>query len=320
MTPLEVLFIGGTGEISAACSHRAVEVGMHLHVLNRGRASLRASARRSDPLTADARDRAATRAAIRRREFDVVVDFVGVHTGARPGRHRSLRRRGPVNTSSSAPHRRTKRRSRPCRSRSRRLYAIRSGRIRRRRSPARTSSSAYTASRLSPPRSSGPPTPTTARRCPTTPAGPSIDRMRRGKDVVVHGDGASLWTLTHSDDFAKAFVGAPRPAAGARRQLPHNVGRSAHLEPDPRDAGRGRRRRGADRPCAVRRHPRATTRSGAAPSSETRATRVIFDNAKVRRLVPDYTPTIPFAHGARDIIDWHDADPARRRSTIASTA
>mgnify|MGYP006137115325 CR=1 FL=1 len=35
-----------------------------------------------------------------------------------------------------------------------------------------------------------------------------LDRMRKGKKVVVHGDGTSLWTLTHHRDFAKAFASA----------------------------------------------------------------------------------------------------------------
>jgi nucleoside-diphosphate-sugar epimerase len=34
-----------------------------------------------------------------------------------------------------------------------------------------------------------------------------IDRMKKGQKVIVHGDGTSLWTLTHSEDFAKGFVG-----------------------------------------------------------------------------------------------------------------
>ena len=39
---------------------------------------------------------------------------------------------------------------------------------------------------------------------------------------------------------------------------------------------------------------------------------MIFDNTKVEALVPDYVATIPFAQGAREIVAWHDEDPARR--------
>lgn len=34
-----------------------------------------------------------------------------------------------------------------------------------------------------------------------------IDRMLKGKPVIIHGDGTSLWTMTHNSDFAKGFVG-----------------------------------------------------------------------------------------------------------------
>ncbi len=34
----------------------------------------------------------------------------------------------------------------------------------------------------------------------------ALARMRAGKEVVVHGDGTSLWTLTHHEDFARGFV------------------------------------------------------------------------------------------------------------------
>ncbi len=35
----------------------------------------------------------------------------------------------------------------------------------------------------------------------------AIDRMKKGLPIIVHGDGTSLWTLTHAEDFAKGFVG-----------------------------------------------------------------------------------------------------------------
>ena len=34
-----------------------------------------------------------------------------------------------------------------------------------------------------------------------------VDRMRKGKKIIVHGDGTSLWVLTHHRDFARGFVG-----------------------------------------------------------------------------------------------------------------
>ena len=39
---------------------------------------------------------------------------------------------------------------------------------------------------------------------------------------------------------------------------------------------------------------------------------MIFDNSKIRRLVPDFRPSIPFWQGAREIMAWYDADPARQ--------
>ena len=40
---------------------------------------------------------------------------------------------------------------------------------------------------------------------------------------------------------------------------------------------------------------------------------VMFDNTKVKSVVPDYVATVPFAAGAREIVDWYDADPSRRQ-------
>jgi nucleoside-diphosphate-sugar epimerase len=38
------------------------------------------------------------------------------------------------------------------------------------------------------------------------PLGGEVSRMLRGKPVVIHGDGESLWTITHAEDFARPFV------------------------------------------------------------------------------------------------------------------
>ena len=48
---------------------------------------------------------------------------------------------------------------------------------------------------------------------------------------------------------------------------------------------------------------------------------MVFDNAKIKRLVPGYACRIPFSVGAEEIVSWHDADPARRRinDTVSAT-
>src|SRR5450759_942933 len=75
-TALKVLFIGGTGVISAAAAERAVAVGHRLTVLNRGSNTLRPTPEGAEVLKADIRDTASVRAALGSRMFDVVVDFV----------------------------------------------------------------------------------------------------------------------------------------------------------------------------------------------------------------------------------------------------
>ena len=40
---------------------------------------------------------------------------------------------------------------------------------------------------------------------------------------------------------------------------------------------------------------------------------MIFDNSKVKSVVPGWVATIPFEQGAREIVAWYDEDPARQR-------
>lgn len=140
----------------------------------------------------------------------------------------------------------------------------------------------------------------------------AIDRMRHGRPVVVHGDGTSLWTLMHSSDFARAFV--------ALLGNGHAIGETVnvvsgdiltwdqiHLELAA---------------AAGVRNPALAHRS-----SETIATEVpgwadvlehdfrhtmLFDTAKLQRLVPGFAPRISFSEGAREIIAFHEEDTARQ--------
>ena len=76
MAALKVLFIGGSGVISSACSRRAVEVGIELTVLNRGTTTKRALPDGVRVVQADIRDPASVGAALGAETFDVVTDFI----------------------------------------------------------------------------------------------------------------------------------------------------------------------------------------------------------------------------------------------------
>src|SRR4051794_26866736 len=73
---MRVLFIGGSGIISSACSRLAVERGIDLTVLNRGASHIRPLPDGATVVRADIRDAAAVRAALGDRTFDAVVDWV----------------------------------------------------------------------------------------------------------------------------------------------------------------------------------------------------------------------------------------------------
>jgi nucleoside-diphosphate-sugar epimerase len=51
----------------------------------------------------------------------------------------------------------------------------------------------------------------------------ALNRMRQGRPVIVHGDGTSLWALTHHADFARGFVAAAGPSPHDRRGLPRHL-------------------------------------------------------------------------------------------------
>jgi nucleoside-diphosphate-sugar epimerase len=76
MSGLRVLFLGGTGISSSACSRLAVERGIEFFVLNRGQTTSRPLPPEATVLRGDARDPASVRDALGGREFDAIVDWV----------------------------------------------------------------------------------------------------------------------------------------------------------------------------------------------------------------------------------------------------
>jgi nucleoside-diphosphate-sugar epimerase len=307
---MKALFIGGTGTISSACSQVALERGLELTLFNRGQSGKRSVPAGARLIHGDIRDPEAARRALAGQEFDVVVDFVAFTPAqvqqdvelfrGRTGQYifissasayqkpplglpisESTVLRNPVWAYSQAKI--------ACEDLL--LHAYRQDGF-----PATIVRPSHTYDRAYLPLEGG---------------YTVIDRLRRGKKVVIHGDGTSLWVLTHHLDLARAFVGL--------LGNPHAIGESYHITSD-------------ELLTWNQIYATLAAAAGVAPNwvhvpSECiaaydgdwgdgllgdKAHSVIFDNTKIKRAVPGWAATIPFAQGAREIIAWHEADAARQ--------
>ena len=140
----------------------------------------------------------------------------------------------------------------------------------------------------------------------------AVDRMLRGQELIVPGDGSSLWVVTHNTDFAKGLVGLlghPQAIGHAFHitsdevltwdQLFRIVGRAVGVEPKlvhiPSDF------------IAACLPEKTGTLIG------DKSVSVVFDNSKIKRFVPGYRATTSFAQGMERSLAWFNADPARKQ-------
>ncbi len=305
----KALFIGGTGIISSACSRLAVEKGVELYHLNRGETS-RPIPAEVVHLKGDVRDRASYAAALGDHSFDVVVQWVGYTPDHIAQDIEVLRgRTGQYIFISSASAYQTPPASLPvtestvldnpvweysqhkiaCEERLIRAY-------REEKFPVTIVRPSHTYD---------------ATLFPTHGGYTVLHRMRQGKPVVVHGDGTSLWTLTHHEDFAVGLVGL--------FANPRAIGDTFHITSDEWLSWNQIYNFIAQAAGVEAKLVNVPSELIAAFDSAwgdsllgDKAHSMIFDNAKIRRLVPEFNPKIPFAVGARQIIAWYDADPARQ--------
>jgi nucleoside-diphosphate-sugar epimerase len=306
MGTLRVLFIGGTGAISSACTALAVESGIDLHVLNRGRTAIRPLPPGVTEIRGDIN---AEHPAVRD-DYDAVVNWVAF-TPEQVRRDIELfrGRTGQYVFISSAsayqtpPARVPVTESTPLRNPfwrySRDKIACEDALVAAYREdgfPATIVRPSHTYDRTLVPFDGE----------WTVPA-----RMLAGKPVIVHGDGTSLWTLTHHEDFARAFV----PLLGH----PRTVGDTFHITSDDTLTW--------DQIAhTLALALRVTARIVHVPSDAIaeadpdwgagligdKAHSMIFDNSKIRSVVPGWRAVIPFERGAREIVSWYLADPARQ--------
>ncbi|MCU1586042.1 MAG: NAD-dependent dehydratase [Microbacteriaceae bacterium] len=307
MSAPTVLFIGGTGIISSAASALAVERGFDVTLLNRGRSSLRPAAEGAEVLVADGRDPEAVRRAIGDRDFDVVIDvvaFTAEHV-ARDVETFSGRTGQFVFISSASAYQKPPLRlpvleSTPLRNPywqySRDKIACEDVLVSAYREtgfPVTIVRPSHTYDRTSIPLNGG---------------WTAIDRMRRGAPVVLHDHGSALWVLTHTRDFAAGFVGL----LGNN----HAIGDSVHITSDEVVSWTQITALLADAAGVEPHVVHVTSDALAAADPEMgaghlgdRSHSMIFDNSKIKSLVPGFAATTGFAEGAREIIDWYDANP-----------
>ncbi|HEY4976593.1 MAG TPA: SDR family oxidoreductase [Gaiellaceae bacterium] len=309
---MRVLFIGGTGNISIAATRLCAEQGIELALLNRGQSdvSVPEGVRQ---IRADIRDRASAAEALSGEEFDVVVDwiaFVPEHVETdialfagkishyvfissatvyeKPSPFFPIVEEAPLGN----VHWQYARDKIACEERLRREHEQNGF-------PATIVRPTYTYGET---------------WIPTAIEGQDytiVERMRRGKKVIVPGDGESLWTMTHNSDFVRALVGLlgnPKAAGESFHitsdevltwnQITETIAAAAGLEAEIVHIP-------SDFVAAI------DPELGAGLLGD-KSRSEVFDNAKIKRFVPGWEAEVPFAEGVARSIEWFEGDPARK--------
>lgn len=305
---MKVLFIGGTGNISASVSNFAVRSGIDLVLLNRGRSP---SIKGVRTITCDIEDEQAVKTAIAHEQFDSVVNWIAF---SNQDVQRDIRLfegktkqyvfissasayqkppTSPVITESTPmcnPYWDYSRNKIECELTLLEAYQ-------QRNFPMVIVRPSLTYNTLFPVALGG-------WGCYTL-----AQRILDGKEIVVHGDGTSIWTVTHADDFAKGFV--------PLLCNPLATGHSFHITSDELltwnqiyqtiASGLGCSARIVHVPSdfIVRVFPEL---EGSLLGDKSHST--IFDNSKIKQFVPGFNATIPFHQGILRTIKWFDQNPS----------
>ena len=307
---MRVLFIGGTGIISSACSTLAVQRGIELYLLNRGQSN-RSAPVGAKLLQADIRRPDSVDAVLGDLAFDAVVDWVAytpdqiqidvdlfrartaqyifissASAYQKPPRHLPVTESTPLDN----PFWEYSRNKATCEALLAKVGQMNGF-------PFTVVRPSHTYDRTLLPFQDGYTT---------------VARMRAGKPVIVHGDGTSLWTMTHHADFAVGLVGL--------LGNPHALGQTFHITSDEWLSwnqiyqiiaqAAGVQAYLVHVPSDV--IAEFNTEWGASLLGD-KAHSMIFDNSKIRRLAPDFHPVIPFWKGAQEIMAWYDADVTRQK-------
>ena len=310
---MKVLFIGGTGFISTSVSRLALAKGLDLYLLNRGLQKPDLPGAQS--LTADIHQPEQVRAALRDLKFDVVVDwiaytpedierdlaifrgrtrqFIFISSASayqKPPGHHVIRESTPLHN----PYWEYSRNKIACETR-----LTRAGR--EEGFPVTIVRPSLTYGDANFPIALG------GWGCYTL-----ADRLKKGRPIIVHGDGSSLWVVTHAEDFARGFLGL----VGNTQAL----GEAFHITSDEVLTWNQIYETIADAlgvkanivhlasDFIARISPPLT-----GPLLGDKTWSAVFDNSKIKAYVPGFQAVIPFREGIRRTLAWFDADKNRQR-------
>jgi nucleoside-diphosphate-sugar epimerase len=314
---MNVLFIGGTGNISTAVSKLALAQGIDLHLLTRGRQPVEIPG--AHHIQGDIHKPAEVRAALKDMTFDAVVDWVAftpedverdqalfadrtaqyifissASAYQKPPTHHIVTESTPLHN----PYWDYSHNKILCEKRLEAAYRDEGFPVTIVR-PSLTYATVF-------------PVAIGGWTCYTF-----AQRLLTGKPIVVHGDGTSLWTVTHAEDFAKGFVGL--------LGNPQALGHAFHITSDEVLTWRQIYQTIADA-LGVELNPvyipsdfiaQVDPGIGAGLLGD-KAWSLVFDNSKIKSFVPTFQATIPFREGIRRTLAWF-AEDERRQQVNAAT-
>lgn len=304
---MKILFVGGTGIISTHCVEDAVKRGWEVTLLNRGQSAPVPEG--CTHIQADIQDQEQARKALGNREFDAVIDWVTffpeqVANSVDLFRHRT----GQWVFISTASAYQKPPQAVPITERTpleNPFWAYSRAKIACEELLREEMANGFPATIVRPSHTYG------RNRFPFNGGYTYLDRIRRGKPIVLPGDGTSLWTMTHARDFAIGLNGLLGISSA--------LGEDFHITGDEwlswnglfETLGRhlGREPLFAHLPSSA--VMRVDEELGAGFWGD-KAHSLVFDNSKIKRYVPEFKAMIPFAEGSKDIVEWYDEDPSRQ--------
>ena len=303
---MKILFIGGTGVISSSCSDLCVERGIDLFLLNRG-TSPRTAPAGATVLMGDIRDLDVVNRVLQGQDFDVVVNWIAYKKPDVERDYELFRDRTsqyifissasvyqkPIlklplteDTPLFNPYWEYAQAKIDCEN-----YLM--TQYRQKGFPVTIVRPSHTYDKT---------------RTPIRLDYTLIHRLKLGNKILLHDDGTSLWTITHARDFARGIFGL----FGNKKSL----GEAYHITSDEVLSWNQIAKILADK-------THGTLNIGYVPAEFVIPYDIdwsknltwdkrypgIFDNTKIKSIVPEYKASIPFEQGAAEIAEWYDSHP-----------